>query len=491
MKYPAMQCGTAASPLRFALVPRAWPSRPFSWCTQSRGGFTLIELIITLSIVVIVIGMAASFMMFGTNFLANTQTKEEDKQLTDRGADYIKERLLFASDVQIIYADHPPTQATGGAVLYVGTNDGADIASAGEIYYLPEGATVPVNVLGGGFYRERSFAFEYQAKVEPGGLSETIPAKSFALVAQTLRDGAVVYENTKTFSFYDVAVNSSPTHNESAATSDVNFYLLIGVKTQGYVQDGLLLHLDAINNAGLGDDAQAANATVWRDLSGNGNDFVLTLTDNTTPWRERSLYLDGAGDYVRSHTNNVILDENKVTVEVCFRPGTTENRTMMLLEYSPDWNIYRPGFGIALNEISSTPTMNMVHTNLTPLTGSKPVNYAWITQNTMFTTHTNYFSMAAGDVPRAVWVDGISRELYKSGTVGESPGSVLDPYPTSQYFTSQYLYLGCRGEKAPLDKTPTAFFLGEIASVRIYNHKLTAVEVAQNAQQDYLRFGLY
>ena len=40
-----------------------------------------------------------------------------------------------------------------------------------------------------------------------------------------------------------------------------------------YVEDGLILHYDAINNTGSG---HSNNITTWKDLSGNSNDAIIT-----------------------------------------------------------------------------------------------------------------------------------------------------------------------------------------------------------------------
>jgi hypothetical protein len=42
-----------------------------------------------------------------------------------------------------------------------------------------------------------------------------------------------------------------------------------------YIQNGLQLYLDAINNTGTGDANHDNNATIWKDLSGNNNDCTV------------------------------------------------------------------------------------------------------------------------------------------------------------------------------------------------------------------------
>ena len=61
------------------------------------------------------------------------------------------------------------------------------------------------------------------------------------------------------------------------------------VSSLAYVQDGLLCHLDGIDNAGYGvhDDA----AATWKDLSGVAGDFNVTA--NATTWTGNGLYKNG------------------------------------------------------------------------------------------------------------------------------------------------------------------------------------------------------
>jgi hypothetical protein len=48
---------------------------------------------------------------------------------------------------------------------------------------------------------------------------------------------------------------------------------------QGYVSDGLVLHYDAIDNAGVGEHSETPS--VWKDLTGNGHDLVLPTSGLT------------------------------------------------------------------------------------------------------------------------------------------------------------------------------------------------------------------
>lgn len=64
--------------------------------------------------------------------------------------------------------------------------------------------------------------------------------------------------------------------------------------TSSYATEGLLLHLDGENNTGNG---HSSTATTWKDLSGNGNDGVLSkaLTDKKFYWGENYIALANVG----------------------------------------------------------------------------------------------------------------------------------------------------------------------------------------------------
>ena len=83
-----------------------------------------------------------------------------------------------------------------------------------------------------------------------------------------------------------------------------------GVPTaKDYVQDGLVAMFDGIENAGFG--TNDANATVWVDLSGNGNDLDVDLTQSS--WEDRFLNVTGTTCTRDEEITNI------TTLEVLFR----------------------------------------------------------------------------------------------------------------------------------------------------------------------------
>lgn len=76
-----------------------------------------------------------------------------------------------------------------------------------------------------------------------------------------------------------------------------------------YVQDGLIAMFDGIENAGW--KTHDANATVWKDLSGNGNDVDVDLTQAS--WEDGFLNVTGTTCTRDEEITNI------ATLEVLFR----------------------------------------------------------------------------------------------------------------------------------------------------------------------------
>lgn len=70
---------------------------------------------------------------------------------------------------------------------------------------------------------------------------------------------------------------------------------------KSYVQSGLVLHLDAINNVSFGHNN---TSTVWNDLSGLNHDAILLNFNYTASsgWGNNYILFDGVNDYAKSYT---------------------------------------------------------------------------------------------------------------------------------------------------------------------------------------------
>lgn len=87
-----------------------------------------------------------------------------------------------------------------------------------------------------------------------------------------------------------------------------------GVCSMGVVQDGLVLWLDAKAQRQLMKDGQSKS--IWKDLSGNGNDGQLMNFDFTedSGWVDGGLKFDGVNDYIQLPAN-IITDRTNFTIQ--------------------------------------------------------------------------------------------------------------------------------------------------------------------------------
>ena len=115
-----------------------------------------------------------------------------------------------------------------------------------------------------------------------------------------------------------------------------------GVPTaKDYVQDVPIAMWDGIENAGWGVHDQ--NATVWKDLSGNGNDLTQTGTVNTT-WENDACVFDknrGMGMTSFPAAKDAVLSKN-FTLEVVFSITSKDNKNGSLfgLGSSPNRTLF-------------------------------------------------------------------------------------------------------------------------------------------------------
>ena len=80
-------------------------------------------------------------------------------------------------------------------------------------------------------------------------------------------------------------------------------------KGNSYVEEGLIAHLDGINNTGNG---HSTETQIWKDLSNHGNDATLY---NNPIWSNNSLTFDGLTNYGKLENTAGMTYENGVTLE--------------------------------------------------------------------------------------------------------------------------------------------------------------------------------
>lgn len=211
-----------------------------------------------------------------------------------------------------------------------------------------------------------------------------------------------------------------------------------------YVDNGLIIHLDAENNTGTG---HSNTITTWTDLSENRNDFSIYGTD-TTSWKDNYLYLDGVDDYVSK--TNITVDGKNGTVEMIakFISGTYMFRS--------DASSYRTYIKPSIVTKGSSSTV---------VTFNKPEDYQENVASRVLTYYTNSLNES---FVNAYFNNNKSEEVSFSGTDDGSYISLGSFYATSaNQSASMNLY-----------------------GVRIYDRALTDEEIAINYEIDKHRFNL-
>lgn len=243
-----------------------------------------------------------------------------------------------------------------------------------------------------------------------------------------------------------------------------------------YNQDGLLLHLDGINNTRNG---RNTNATIWEDLSGNNNDFRLNNFNNTNTsgWQEDSIKFDGENDFLQS-INSFNFDNSKeLSIQFVDLDGTLYNNTSisMILESSNDINSYSNSnsFAVNVNEFDDktlaldfrTSQYNNYNSlnEIEKLSENKSVHFT-ITFNAE-NEHNDYVR---------IYKNSILSPLVHNNDVHTASLSnyIFKTYP---------IYIGSRGGNSLFTKM-------KLASVRIYNRVLTEEEIKNNYEIDKARF---
>jgi hypothetical protein len=245
------------------------------------------------------------------------------------------------------------------------------------------------------------------------------------------------------------------------------------------VTDGLMVHLDAINNTGAGHDA---NAATWADLSGNGNNFVFLDPAPTIGLDGISFFLNNSG--AKSAATLNLNGLAAVTVEMHARALDT-TLGVLWFEHTENWNKYDGGFGQSTNNWGNGYCANACHSNQY---GAGTNNYVCNVNDFEPHTITNTFSTVSNLTGRLFYFDAA---LVNSGTPSCQGNHINGSSIKSATFANAHFFLGTRGDRSGVGAgSGTAYPTGlEIQSVRIYNRQLTAAEVCRNAWADYKRFG--
>ena len=155
---------------------------------------------------------------------------------------------------------------------------------------------------------------EIDGKLYAFGTSNTYELKNNLEFTGDYREAASRIQNnniTIKGNNYEIVVTTAEGTQEYY-TEHSKYY--IATNKYGYVLDGLQAYYDGIDNTGTG--THDRTATIWKDLSGNGNDATLNNfgTTPTSGWGNNYLSFDGVNDWV----NCGEINDEYATLDIAF-----------------------------------------------------------------------------------------------------------------------------------------------------------------------------
>ena len=257
-----------------------------------------------------------------------------------------------------------------------------------------------------------------------------------------------------------------------------------------YIQDDLIVHLDALNNTGSGyAEAPATWKNLAEDTAKGRPDFSLR---GAPVFGDRKLILNGTSQgafaTVNLKDNGSGTNYTSLTVESAISNLSSTQMSDFLFESSQNWNSNAGGVGAVLHSNGGANVLGTVHTvfNATGA-GAGARNYLFTNWEDL-NTHTNIFSRLADPVGRLTYQNGgeplTFTSTYPNPVTPTNPGGHTTPATTTT-FRNDVLNVGFRSNNG----SATSFMKANITSFRVYARSLEASEVVHNAEIDELRFG--
>jgi type II secretory pathway pseudopilin PulG len=133
-------------------------------CKNRRSGFTLVEIIVTLVITIIIIGVSSSILISTTGIFGRTALRDMQQSVAETVLNFATDRTLYAVDLKLTdSAGALDAAKTGNAVL--------GIDGKGQLVYIRSGdkdTWPPINVFGDNFYSKYRVSLTYSV-IKPDG----------------------------------------------------------------------------------------------------------------------------------------------------------------------------------------------------------------------------------------------------------------------------------------------------------------------------------
>jgi hypothetical protein len=225
------------------------------------------------------------------------------------------------------------------------------------------------------------------------------------------------------------------------------------------VENGLVLCLDAANIK-----SYSGSGTVWKDLSGNGNDGTLVNGVGYSSDNNGAMVFDGSNDYVNI-TNQIQFERtDSFTISAWIRSNNSNNNQIVNNENSS----YR-GYQFAINSSGNLIFFlrNTVSTNfIGTITIEEILPNKW------------HFLLVTYDGSSNA--NGVN--LYANGLL--MPKNIVGNNLTQTTISDNTTWIG---KRSAVSNGP---FNGYIPNVQIYNRALTEAEIQQNFEATRGRYGI-
>ena len=299
------------------------------------------------------------------------------------------------------------------------------------------------------FQDELALAVSKQYTAAGGHRDEKISTSDFNEIQDYIPSFSEKYTDKFVIENDELVYTSKVTETEKVYLSSLN------IKREfNYIQDGLILHLDGINNTRNG---HSDTTTVWEDLSGNNYDFNKLESALEAKWSKNSYV--GDKKFRTLFLNNPILkNEDECTVEVCYDVPKFEDYDWVFCNR----NVNQPpnGFQFVIGSTGRSITIfynNSIYNyykNIVDL-NRRTMGFSIDSNTVIFTDNANFYT--------EITKDGIVKKITDRNIYSIGSG-----YP----WTGASLYT----------------FNGNIYSIRIYNRKLSEDELRNNYEVDKERF---
>ena len=245
----------------------------------------------------------------------------------------------------------------------------------------------------------------------------------------------------------------------------INYDEILG--WEDYIEDGLILHLDAINNTGEGDKSHSNTVRTWKDLSKSNND--VTLADEHT-FSNKELVCQKKEGAICSASKNAVfnVEPEDYTIEIVAKYNTKEEWGW-IFSLREDSNQKGLQF---INYYSTNPADNW--TSYQGFNLYEP-NGAWANMKKIV-----YEDIVGAKFNRVITYQKNSKQL-----IAYENSKEIDRLQTNPaILASAKARLGGTNWHTKLSLN------GSIYSVRIYNRELTQEEIENNYRVDKARFGI-